>query len=141
MLRAALEVRPYTVRKGDTLASIAEKRGLELKSLQKLHHEESNLNNLAEGQKILLPAGKLSARDKDIISGARARLVTAGGRRAAHQERPAIARRHRWCTRAQASGRAPTAPSLCARERSWPTSWRHADSRGAPAARRRPSLT
>lgn len=70
MLRAALEVRPYTVRKGDTLASIAEKRGLDLKSLQKLNHEERNLeNNLAEGQKILLPAGKLSARDKDIIAG------------------------------------------------------------------------
>ena len=107
-ITAAITVRPYTVRKGDTLLSIAEKRGaqhtcfaprltlrvsrpgfaaaaarlwasgtqgehviaaeIEVGQLTKLNHDR-NPEDVKEGQTILLPAGKLSFRDKEILAG------------------------------------------------------------------------
>eukprot|EP01024_Parvocaulis_polyphysoides_P005569 TRINITY_DN11398_c0_g1_i1.p3 TRINITY_DN11398_c0_g1~~TRINITY_DN11398_c0_g1_i1.p3 ORF type:complete len:217 (-),score=28.72 TRINITY_DN11398_c0_g1_i1:281-847(-) len=64
----AFLVRPYTVRKGDTLSSIAKKRGFEVEELLNLN-DQINPDFLIEGQTLVLPAGKLSARDKDILSG------------------------------------------------------------------------
>ncbi len=61
-------MRPYTVRKGDTLASIAAKREVPLEQLIKLNHNTSP-DALVEGQTLLLPSGKLSARDKEILQG------------------------------------------------------------------------
>lgn len=61
-------VRPYTLRKDDTLESIAEKRGFEVKELEKLNHSISK-SELMEGTTIILPASALSERDKEIISG------------------------------------------------------------------------
>lgn len=65
---SSLKVRPYTVRKGDTLASIAKKRDVEISELVKLNHDVAP-EALVEGQTLLLPAGKLSARDKEILAG------------------------------------------------------------------------
>lgn len=65
---AAIRVRPYTVRKGDTLSSIAKKRDLSFEELVKLNHDVKP-EDLTEGQTIVLPAGKLSARDKEILQG------------------------------------------------------------------------
>lgn len=65
---ASFMVRPYTLRKDDTLESIAEKRGFEVKELQKLNHSIKK-SELTEGTTIVLPAGSLSERDKEIISG------------------------------------------------------------------------
>lgn len=65
---AALRVRPYTVRRGDTLASIAKKRDVDLGELLKLNHAVSP-DALEEGQTLLLPAGRLSSRDKEILEG------------------------------------------------------------------------
>ena len=62
------QVRPYTVRRGDTLASIAEKREVPLDQLLKLNHNTSP-DALQEGQTLLLPSGKLSSRDKEILEG------------------------------------------------------------------------
>ncbi|KAK9845429.1 hypothetical protein WJX81_006262 [Elliptochloris bilobata] len=67
-ITSSITVRPYTVRKGDTLQSIAEKREIEVGQLTKLNHDR-NPENLKEGQTILLPAGKLSFRDKEILAG------------------------------------------------------------------------
>lgn len=65
---ASFTVRPYTLRKGDTVESIADKRGFEISELKKLNHQV-NLSKLEEGQTILLPSVALSERDKEIISG------------------------------------------------------------------------
>jgi LysM repeat protein len=65
---ADIKVRPYTVRKGDTLASIAQKREVPLEQLLKLNHNTSP-DALTEGQTLLLPSGRLSARDKEILEG------------------------------------------------------------------------
>lgn len=62
------QVRPYTVRNGDTLASIAQKREVPLEQVLKLNHSTSP-DALVEGQTLLLPTGKLSARDKEILEG------------------------------------------------------------------------
>jgi LysM repeat protein len=62
------KVRPYTVRKGDTLDSIARKRDIKLTELVALNHDLA-ADTLVEGQTILLPGGKLSARDKEILAG------------------------------------------------------------------------
>jgi len=61
-------VRPYTLRKGDTLESIAEKRGFEVQQLKKLNHSIKK-SELVEGTTIVVPAGALSDRDKEIIQG------------------------------------------------------------------------
>ncbi|KAK9840508.1 hypothetical protein WJX74_011027 [Apatococcus lobatus] len=66
--RMALSVRPYTVRQGDTLSSIARKRDVQEAELVKLNHD-LNVDSLREGQTILLPAGKLSGRDREILNG------------------------------------------------------------------------
>ncbi|KAK9795496.1 hypothetical protein WJX73_008256 [Symbiochloris irregularis] len=65
---AAIRVRPYTVRRGDTLSSIAKKRDLSFEELVKLNHDVKP-DMLVEGQTIVLPAGKLSERDKAILQG------------------------------------------------------------------------
>jgi len=65
---SVFKVRPYTVRKGDTLDSIARKREIKLQELVALNHDV-NADNLIEGQTILLPGGKLSSRDREILAG------------------------------------------------------------------------
>ena len=95
--RSSLIVRPYTVRSGDTLFSICRKRGFELSEVtspaprlsascallpaSRCDERTSTrpqvlaLNHgldpeyILEGQTILLPAGALSSRDKEILSG------------------------------------------------------------------------
>lgn len=56
------------MRKGDTLDTIASKRELDVKELLKLNHGIKP-KDIKEGKTILLPAGRLSARDKEIIKG------------------------------------------------------------------------
>lgn len=65
---ASFKVRPYTVRKGDTLNTIARKREIKFEELVALNHD-MNPDSLVEGQTILLPGGKLSARDREILAG------------------------------------------------------------------------
>ncbi|CAL5220274.1 g2257 [Coccomyxa viridis] len=65
---ALLKVRPYTVRKGDTLDLIAEKREVSAKEIIALNHG-MDPKNIEEKQTILIPAGKLSSRDKEILAG------------------------------------------------------------------------
>lgn len=64
----AISVRPYTLRQGDTLSSIAEKRDIDLNQLIKLNHE-IDPNNVGADQTILVPVGKLSERDRLILDG------------------------------------------------------------------------
>eukprot|EP01023_Acetabularia_acetabulum_P039999 TRINITY_DN3865_c0_g2_i3.p3 TRINITY_DN3865_c0_g2~~TRINITY_DN3865_c0_g2_i3.p3 ORF type:complete len:210 (+),score=47.37 TRINITY_DN3865_c0_g2_i3:143-772(+) len=64
----AFLVRPYTVRKGDTLSSVAKKRGFTVEELLSLN-DQINPDFLVEGQTLIVPAGKLSSRDKDILEG------------------------------------------------------------------------
>lgn len=64
----AISVRPYTLRQGDTLSSIAEKRDIDLNQLIKLNHE-IDVNNVRADQTILVPVGKLSERDRMILDG------------------------------------------------------------------------
>lgn len=63
-----LKVRPYTLRDGDTLVSIAKKRSLTLDELTKMNPGK-NPTILKTGDTILLPANKLSSRDKEILEG------------------------------------------------------------------------
>ena len=63
------QMRPYTIRKGDTLTSICSKRGLLEEDVRSLNKHIMKLDNLKAGQTILIPGGKLSDRDKLIISG------------------------------------------------------------------------
>lgn len=58
--------RPYTVRTGDTMRSIAEKRKVPLETLLKMNHDVSP-DALVEGQRLQLPVGELSARDQEIL--------------------------------------------------------------------------
>eukprot|EP00884_Botryococcus_braunii_P020490 jgi/Botrbrau1/7124/Bobra.0143s0004.1 len=67
-VRAGFTARPYTVRQGDTLESIAEKRDITTKELLALNHD-INEKALKAGQTIILPANKLSKRDKEILAG------------------------------------------------------------------------
>jgi LysM repeat protein len=64
-------VRPYTVRKGDTLASIASKRGMSVEEVKRNNKSRSPSADaeVKPGETILLPAGKLSKRDSEIIAG------------------------------------------------------------------------
>mmetsp|Transcript_1593 Transcript_1593/g.3566 ORF Transcript_1593/g.3566 Transcript_1593/m.3566 type:complete len:227 (-) Transcript_1593:121-801(-) len=64
-----IAVRPYTLRKGDTATSIAEKRSIELKQIRALNPLVKDLSKMRAGDTILLPASKLSKRDKDILHG------------------------------------------------------------------------
>lgn len=63
------QMRPYTIRKGDTLETICYKRGLPIAEVKLLNKHIINLNRLQPGQTILLPGGYLSERDKVILSG------------------------------------------------------------------------
>lgn len=88
----SFDVRPYTLRKGDTLESIAKKRSKCVGGgvLVLLHavmlgpdclltdvtveqilgiNPDCKVDSVAEGQTIVLPANKLSSRDKEILSG------------------------------------------------------------------------
>lgn len=61
-------LRPYTIRKGDTLNSICRKRDIPLEDVLQLNPDISP-DVIIAGQTILLPAGKLSERDKEIFGG------------------------------------------------------------------------
>ena len=61
-------LRPYTLRKGDTLETIAQKRSM-VDEIRKINSKLSSGAEAKVRDTILLPAGKLSARDKDIIDG------------------------------------------------------------------------
>ncbi|EIE22642.1 hypothetical protein COCSUDRAFT_16385 [Coccomyxa subellipsoidea C-169] len=65
---ATLTVRPYTARKGDTLESIAQKRDVTVKEIIALNLG-IDPNKVEEKQTILIPGGKLSSRDKEILAG------------------------------------------------------------------------
>jgi len=63
-------VRPYTVRKGDTLESIASKRSMSPNDVKKYNKSLSKEGaELSPGMTILLPAERLSKRDQEIIDG------------------------------------------------------------------------
>ena len=61
-------MRPYTLRKGDTLESIARKRSMSVDEIMKCNSRKDG-DAIEVGDTILLPAGKLSARDNEIIDG------------------------------------------------------------------------
>ena len=60
-------MRPYTLRKGDTLETIAQKRGMSVDEIRKCNATKGS--EIKVGETILLPAGKLSKRDNEIIEG------------------------------------------------------------------------
>tara|TARA_Y100001954_G_scaffold19055_1_gene17463 strand:+ start:9277 stop:9843 length:567 start_codon:yes stop_codon:yes gene_type:complete len=62
-------MRPYTVRKGDTLESIASKRSMRVEDVKKYNKSLGGEEALAPGTTILLPSEKLSKRDQQIIDG------------------------------------------------------------------------
>uniref|UniRef100_A0A7S0UNS3 LysM domain-containing protein n=1 Tax=Polytomella parva TaxID=51329 RepID=A0A7S0UNS3_9CHLO len=65
-----VSMRPYTLRKGDTVESIAKKRGLTVDQIRSLNHSlVSSTEKISEGHTILLPASRLSVRDKEILEG------------------------------------------------------------------------
>lgn len=66
----ARAVRPYTVRKGDTLESIASKRSMSAGEVKK-YNKSLRGEGLAPGTTILLPANRVSKRDQEIIDGIR----------------------------------------------------------------------
>lgn len=66
---ATCAMRPYTVRKGDTLESIASKRSMRVEDVKKYNKSLRGEEALAPGTTILLPSEKLSKRDQQIIDG------------------------------------------------------------------------
>ena len=64
-------MRPYTLRAGDTLETIAQKRGMSVEEIRKCNSGKlkEQGSEIKVGETILLPAGKLSARDNEIIEG------------------------------------------------------------------------
>ncbi|KAG1665340.1 hypothetical protein FOA52_011754 [Chlamydomonas sp. UWO 241] len=64
----AVAVRPYTLRNGDSLDSIGEKRGISVAEILAMNPDMSAAT-ATSGKTILLPAGKLSKRDKEILGG------------------------------------------------------------------------
>lgn len=64
----AMLVRPYTVRKGDTLFKISQKRDVTIEDVLSVNHGLRK-NEIEEGQTILLPSSKLSERDREILDG------------------------------------------------------------------------
>ena len=67
--RAMNASRPYTVRQGDTLNTIASKRKMEVRELLRYNLKLKEGDDVKAGMTILLPAEKLSARDRAIIDG------------------------------------------------------------------------
>eukprot|EP00882_Tetradesmus_deserticola_P001759 GHRQ01001889.1.p1 GENE.GHRQ01001889.1~~GHRQ01001889.1.p1 ORF type:complete len:214 (+),score=82.63 GHRQ01001889.1:584-1225(+) len=63
-----VSVRPYTLRKDDTLKTIAQKRGLTVDQVISINPDVKP-DVVAAGQTILLPAGTLSSRDREILGG------------------------------------------------------------------------
>eukprot|EP00879_Flechtneria_rotunda_P001836 GHRR01002002.1.p1 GENE.GHRR01002002.1~~GHRR01002002.1.p1 ORF type:complete len:211 (+),score=42.98 GHRR01002002.1:138-770(+) len=63
-----VSVRPYTLRKGDTLSTIAQKRGLTEQQILVIN-PELKPSAVKPGKTILLPAGTLSRRDREILEG------------------------------------------------------------------------
>jgi LysM repeat protein len=63
-----VSVRPYTARKGDTVKTIADKRGLTVQQVLSMNPEVKP-DAVQAGQTILLPAGTLSRRDREILEG------------------------------------------------------------------------
>ena len=187
---ADFQVRPYTLRKGDTLALIAQKRGgrerrqrraghsrlatgsactptparpprararfagVDYDQLVKLNHDVKP-TAAAPGTTILLPAGALSSRDKEILAGGwcgwvvwvggvggfvggAAGLRSGGTRTGGGTRRQQPTRRlarlptcsHLAGCMRQASAHALIAHTPCARGRGWATSWRPAASSG-----------
>jgi len=70
-LSSGFQTRPYTIRKGDSLYQIAKKRGLKVDQVKALNPalNDKTENYLVPGETILLPAGKLSQRDTEILAG------------------------------------------------------------------------
>mmetsp|Transcript_24478 Transcript_24478/g.52722 ORF Transcript_24478/g.52722 Transcript_24478/m.52722 type:complete len:208 (-) Transcript_24478:200-823(-) len=66
----AMLVRPYTVRKGDTIFKISQKRDVKIDDILSVNHGLRK-DQIAEGQTILLPSSKLSERDREILEGVR----------------------------------------------------------------------
>ena len=69
VVRVTAVMRPYTVRKGDTLATIASKRGMSVEEIRKTNAGRKMDAEVKVGETILLPSGKLSKRDDEIIEG------------------------------------------------------------------------
>ncbi|KAG2498759.1 hypothetical protein HYH03_003498 [Edaphochlamys debaryana] len=68
ILNAVFDVRPYTLRKGDTLESIAKKRSLTVDQILGIN-PDLKPSKVVDGQTILLPSNQLSSRDKEILGG------------------------------------------------------------------------
>ncbi|GAX73426.1 hypothetical protein CEUSTIGMA_g878.t1 [Chlamydomonas eustigma] len=66
-----VSVRPYTLRKGDTIESISKKREMTLEEVLAINPDINAKMPAAdlEGKTIMLPANKLSVRDKEILEG------------------------------------------------------------------------
>merc|ERR1712057_50029 len=64
----AMLVRPYTVRKGDTIFKISQKRDVKAEDILSVNHGLRK-DTILEGQTILLPSSKLSERDREILDG------------------------------------------------------------------------
>ena len=67
--RARAAMRPYTVRKGDTVESIASKRSMKATDVRRLNTSLAGGGEPEAGSTILLPSVNLSARDREIIDG------------------------------------------------------------------------
>mmetsp|Transcript_18534 Transcript_18534/g.60381 ORF Transcript_18534/g.60381 Transcript_18534/m.60381 type:complete len:211 (+) Transcript_18534:13-645(+) len=63
-------VRPYTVRKGDTFDSVAQKRGITANELLRLN-KRVHTGQLKTGETILIPTLVFSERDREILKGIR----------------------------------------------------------------------
>eukprot|EP00877_Chromochloris_zofingiensis_P010630 jgi/Chrzof1/5820/Cz16g17030.t1 len=61
-------VRPYTLRQGDTLQTIASKRGFSVQQITSMN-PDIKPDKITAGQTILVPSGSLSSRDKEILEG------------------------------------------------------------------------
>merc|ERR1711959_416288 len=62
----AMLVRPYTVRKGDTIFKISQKRDVKIEDILSVNHGLRK-DTILEGQTILLPSSKLSERDREVL--------------------------------------------------------------------------
>lgn len=65
---AFVDLRPYTLRSGDTFDSIAKKRDMTVEELMAIN-ADLQTKDATPGKTILLPSSKLSKRDKEILGG------------------------------------------------------------------------